>query len=115
MSGVISGVAIDDVGLGVRVKYGDPRSNRARVMLPAHFVMDNERITTGHGASGVKQIVRRVAFGLNTHSLTFQTYMLTMNGCRTDDNTSFSVFTCSTCFSLTTSWFDFRLSHQSVR
>ena len=49
----ISGVAVELVGLDVRVQFGDSRSNRSRDIRPAHFVMDDERRrTTADGPCG---------------------------------------------------------------
>ena len=39
---VISGDAIEHVGLDVHVKFGDPRFNRSRDIRVAQFVMDND-------------------------------------------------------------------------
>ena len=43
VSGVISCVAVEQVGRDVSVKYGDFRSNRSRDIRAVQFVMDNER------------------------------------------------------------------------
>ena len=49
-SDVISGVAVGELRLDSRIKYGDSTSNRCRVMRLAHFVMDdNKRITESPG------------------------------------------------------------------
>ena len=49
VSAVISGVVVEQVGVDVRVKFGDFRSNRSRDIRAAHFVVDahnDERTTT---------------------------------------------------------------------
>ena len=40
---VISGVAAEQIGVYVLVKFGDSRSNHYRDIRAAHFVMDDER------------------------------------------------------------------------
>ena len=42
-SGLISGVAVEFVGVDLNVKCGDSRSNRSRYIRTAHFVMEDER------------------------------------------------------------------------
>ena len=48
---VISGAAVEYISLGIRVQFGVFMPNRSSVILPAHFVMANERTTEygGHG------------------------------------------------------------------
>ena len=41
--GISGGVAVGEVNLHVRIKFGDSKANRFRDMQPAHFVIDNER------------------------------------------------------------------------
>ena len=41
-SDVISGVIVDQTGMDVPVKFGDPRSNRSRDIRAAYFVMEDE-------------------------------------------------------------------------
>ena len=43
VSDVISGLAVQHVGVDVYVKVGGSRSNRFRYIQTAHFVMDDER------------------------------------------------------------------------
>ena len=40
---VVSGEAVELVGVDVRVKFGDSRSNRYRYIRAAHFVIDDEQ------------------------------------------------------------------------
>ena len=40
---VISGMAVDWIGMDVHVKLGDARSNPSRDIPAAHLVMDDER------------------------------------------------------------------------
>ena len=50
---VVSGMAIEKVDLHINVKCGDFRTNRLRLMRPAHFVID-ERQTTIDGTDDMR-------------------------------------------------------------
>ena len=62
VSDIISGLAIEYVGLDVPVKFGDSRSNHSRYIRAAHFVID-ERRTKADGGCGNRQ-QRHMAFCL---------------------------------------------------
>ena len=69
-SEVVTGVAVEQIGLNVWVKSGDSRSNCSSDMRAAHFVVDDEcnyvdERSTKYAAHGNKR-KRHLAFRLRT-------------------------------------------------